>query len=956
MTQISGVASLVGGGPTSRLGVHPAPTFDHLMKRLASPPPIDSLVQPQLAWTPVAFVSLVSLITLSLGTALTAQTATIVSRGTTPEPVRATVAGVRVSGLITLGQNRAIGSAVVSLQRQATGGGIAESRTPARLFPNGAFFFIDVPPGDYRLRATGQAIGNDEVFAATRVITVGPTHLSNLQLILTPTEGPAVAGPPAASEGGGPQPPPAGTATAIAGTAAGPTMAPEAAAALASEMASDTIVESRTAGGVTVRATRILEPVVVDGKLEDDVYSEVPSIGGFVQQLPQEGGPPTEKTDLWIFFDDENVYISARCWDSRPERIIANEMRRDNFGIAFQNDNIGVVLDTFNDRRNAFMFSTNPIGGLFDAYVTDERETNRDWNTVWYSSSQRFEDGWTVEMAIPFKSLRYKAGASQVWGINVRRVVRSKNEFNHLTQVPASYGGRGLQKISSAATLVGIEPPAGSKNLEIKPYALSDVVTDRTEDPAVSNDFGANVGVDVKYGLTQSLIADFTYNTDFAQVEDDEEQVNLTRFSLFFPEKREFFLEGQGIFAFGPANRGGGFRGRPNNTPVMFFSRRIGLSDDGVVPIQAGARLTGRAGRYSIGLLNIGTEAVAESDLDATNFTVVRLKRDILRRSNIGLIGTNRSVAIEADGSNQVFGVDANFAFYQNLRMNAYYAETRTDELDGDDLSYLASLDYAADRYGVVLEHLAVGENFNPEVGFVRRDDMRRDYAELRFSPRPRSIRAIRKVGFEPAFEYITDGTGLLETRQAQFSVRFEFENGDRWNTTYEDTFERLDEEFDIADDVIVPVGDYGFRTIRTNYRLGPQRKISGGLTFQRGGFFGGDRTDARYEGRIEVTPQLSVEPNLSWSWVDLPQGSFTTRLVGVRTNVTVSPRTLIGALVQYNSSDDSVSANVRFRWEYQPGSDLFLVYSEDRDTARPRFPLLTNRSVILKFTRLFRF
>ncbi len=707
-------------------------------------------------------------------------------------------------------------------------------------------------------------------------------------------------------------------------------------------------------GDVTVRATRIREPVVVDGRIEDDVYSSVPAIDGFIQQEPQEGAPSSERTEVWIFFDDSNLYISARCWASEPERIIANEMRRDNWAIAFQNDNFSVVLDTFHDRRNAFLFSTNPVGGLFDAYVTDERETNRDWNTVWHSSSQRFDQGWTVEMSIPFKSLRYRAGRTGIWGINFRRIVRAKNEFAHLTRIPASYGGRGLQKVSSAATLVGIELPAGSKNLEVKPYALSGLTTDLSETPRLSNDLSGDFGVDLKYGVTQSLIADITYNTDFAQVEDDEKQVNLTRFSLFFPEKREFFLEGQGIFAFGDGD-GGGFRGRPNNTPILFFSRRIGLSDDGAVPIQAGGRITGRAGRFSVGLLNIGTEDAGKAA--ATNFSVVRLKRDVFGRSNIGVIATNRSIAIDGGGANQAYGVDVNLAFFQNLRLNGYYAETRTPIRGEDDLSYQAVLDYRGDRYGLEVEHLAVGENFNPEIGFVRRQDLRRSFGRLRFSPRLPGIRAIRKIGWEPSYEYITDGAGRVETRQAQLGFRLEFENGDRWNTDYEDTFEYLDEDFEITDDVTIPIGEYDFRNLRTTYRLGPQRRISGGVTLQHGDFFGGEKSAARYNGRVELTPRLSIEPGISWSWVSLPGGRFTTRLLSARTNVTLSPRMLLAALLQYNSSNETVGANFRFRWEYEPGSDLFVVYSEGRDTEMRRgFPRLENRSVALKFTRLFRF
>jgi hypothetical protein len=304
-------------------------------------------------------------------------------------------------------------------------------------------------------------------------------------------------------------------------------------------------------------------------------------------------------------------------------------------------------------------------------------------------------------MAIPFKSLRYKPGSSQIWGINFRRIVRWKNEWSYLTPIAASYRGQGILKLSQGATLVGIEPPPRSLNLELKPYATSGLRTDLTADEPYSNDLDADAGFDVKYGVTRSLTLDFTYNTDFAQVENDEQQVNLTRFSLFFPEKREFFLEGQGIFNFGGrSTRRGGGGGGQSDMPIMFFSRRIGFDDDHQVPIQVGGRLTGRAGKYTIGTLVMQTDAVigTETETPKTNFAIARVKRDIFRRSNIGFITTYRSETLEAvDGSNALFGVDGNFSFFQNLDINTYWARTSTPLFNGNDTSYMGSLRYGGD-------------------------------------------------------------------------------------------------------------------------------------------------------------------------------------------------------------------------------------------------------------------
>lgn len=704
----------------------------------------------------------------------------------------------------------------------------------------------------------------------------------------------------------------------------------------------------------TVRAVRVSEPILLDGNLDESAYARTPPISGFIQQEPLAGELATEQTEAWVFFDDKNVYVSARCWDSRPEDMVANELRRDHFGI-FLNDNFAVVLDTFHDRRNGVWFYTNPLGALSDGQITDERDTNRDWNTVWNVRTGRFPGGWTVEMAIPFKSLRYRPGPSPVWGINFRRVVRGKNEWSYLTPIDPAFGMRGMIKLSQAASLVGIEPPQRSMNLEVKPYAKAGSRTDRTLSEPFENDLEADAGIDAKYGVTKSLVLDLTYNTDFAEVEDDQQQVNLTRFNLFFPEKRDFFLEGQGIFAFG-ARQTSRFGGSSSDTPIMFFSRRIGLSSEGVVPTRAGGRLTGRAGKYTVGALVMQTTEVRPSAIPETNFSVVRLKRDILRRSNIGVIATHRSPDVGTSTSNSVVGVDANFTFYQNLEMGAYYAKSRGALRQGDDESYRARFAYGSDRYGAEAEHLKVGEDFNPEIGFLRRSDFVKNRGLVRFSPRPVRWDAIRKFTYEGEFDYIEDGLGRLSTQLGRLTFGTELDSGDNINVNYFNSVEVLTEPFEISDGVVLPIGEYPFQFMRYRYQMGPQRRLSGGVNFQHGGFFSGTRTEAGYSGRIEVTSKLSVEPTVSFNWVDLAEGSFTTQIVSGRVSYTRSPRTSLSALVQYNSSNSTLSANVRFRWEYQPGSDLFVVYNDVRDRDLYGFSSIANRAVIIKFTRLFRF
>ena len=728
-------------------------------------------------------------------------------------------------------------------------------------------------------------------------------------------------------------------------------------------------------GQTTIRAIKLTDGIRLDGVLDEPVYQTISAITGFVQQMPDEGAPASEKTEAWIMFDSANIYVSGRVWDSAPpSEWVANEMRRDTNQLR-DNDAFWVAFDTFYDRRNGVAFHTNALGAIGDFAITNERIPNPDWNPVWDVRTGRFEGGWTVEMAIPFKSLRYRPGPTQVWGVQLRRNIRRKNESAFLTPIPIAIGRRGIYRFSDAATLVGLEVPEASNTLDIKPYGIRGLTTDLTASPPTRNAGDGDVGLDVKYGITQNLTVDLTYNTDFAQVEVDEQQVNLTRFNLFFPEKREFFLEGRGIFDLarggGPSPRDsalrppGGTSGRSFRSrrlePTLFYSRRIGLEDGRVVPIVGGGRITGKAGAFDVGALNIQTDDEAISGAQPTNFTVVRVKRDVLRRSSVGALFTNRSVSLEGDGSSRTYGADAAFSFYDNVSLVGSIARTETPDLDGEDMSYQGQFTYAGDRYGFQADHLVVEDNFVPEVGFVRRDNFRRSYVTGRFSPRPRSIEAIRQFRLKGGFDYIlTADTGQVETRQAQLAFLTEFENGDRLGVSGMDNYELLVEEFEPGPGVTLPVGGYSFRDVELTYLLGTQRRLSGTFAVRVGEYFGGRiRSMGFSRGRLALTPQLSVEPTLSVNWVDTPQGSFRTDLAVSRVTYTFTPRMFFSGLIQYNSATDTISNNLRLRWEYSPGSELFVVYTEEQSTdpLRPnRFSELRNRGFVVKVNRLFRF
>ncbi|MGB7217586.1 MAG: DUF5916 domain-containing protein [Vicinamibacterales bacterium] len=701
----------------------------------------------------------------------------------------------------------------------------------------------------------------------------------------------------------------------------------------------------------SVRAVRLTAPLKVDGKLDEPVYAGVTAISDFLQQEPREGSPATERTDVWLFFDRDNFYVVARCWESEPERAIANELRRDNLGV-LQNDNFAFLLDTFHDRRNGVLFQTTPLGTRVEGQTTNEREYNGDWNPIWDLAVGTFEGGWTVEAAVPFKSLRYRPGAEQTWGILLRRISKWKNEISYNVPVPASRGLNAITGASLAADLVGIEAPGGSRNFELKPFATSNLTTDRNASPAVSNNLGGAVGLDARYGVTQNVTANLTLNTDFAQVEADEQQINLTRFNLFFPEKREFFLENQGVFSFGGAGLGGG-----GDTPVFFYSRAIGLSQGRAVPIDAGGRVTGRMGPFTVGALNIESGDDDVSGARATNFSVVRVKRDVLARSSVGAMYTGRSLGASGTGRSDTYGFDGTFNLLTNLSVNSFWATHRAETSAGDDTSYRGQVDYGGDRYGFQFDRLVVGNGFAPGVGFVRRRDIRKTFGQVRFSPRTPGIKAIRKLQWIAGASYIENFAGRLETRATSGEFDILFQSSDSFAVSHERNYEFVPRPFDISPGVTIAVAGYRFANTRVAYVFGRQRPISGTVALDNGTFYDGDKTTLSIsQSRVNPTARFAVEPTYSVNRVRLVAGSFTTHLMGSRVTYTMTPLMFTTALLQFNSSSNTVSANLRLRWEYRPGSELFVVYNEERDTASPEFPSLSNRSFIVKINRLLRF
>jgi hypothetical protein len=709
----------------------------------------------------------------------------------------------------------------------------------------------------------------------------------------------------------------------------------------------------------SLTAVRVDTPIRMDGVLDEEVWRESASGDHFIQAEPYEGEPATEQTDVKVLYDSENLYIGVYCHDSEPESILVNSLKEDfDSGSA---DSFEMILDTFLDGRNGFLFTTNPEGAKRDAQMTDEgRNVNADWDTVWDVRAQRNGDGWTVEMVIPFKSLSFDANrAEQVWGINFGRRVRRKNEVDYWAPVPRRYD---ITRLSLAGELRGLEGIERGRNVRVKPFVLAEFKKFARQDFDVDPDGG----VDAKYSVTPSLTLDLTFNTDFSQVEVDEQQVNLTRFPLFFPEKREFFLENDGIFQFGdlPLERGN----RSKETQI-FFSRRIGLFPEGhprqgqPIDIWGGARLSGRIGRYSLGILNLQTKPVdddpdtaADESQTGNNFGVVRVKRDILANSDIGAIFVNRQASSGGD-FNRTIGADANFRFGQNLTANGYLAKTKTDGLSGNDRAEKITVQWRDNflRWQTIYSNNQ--ENFNPEVGFQGYAQWKgarsiRYVTELH--PRPPRNRLIRELLPHYRFLIILDQDGRTVFKEGHYAfMEVHFHNGSRIEFLYAPFFDRLERPSEIAPGILLPPGGYQYATWDLELDSDPSRMLSATTILRRGSYYTGTLRSVDVTGTFRPNYRFSAQGTVTNSAVDLPEGAFTTRVFRTRLTYSFSTRMFLNALVQYNNTRRQVTSNIRFNFIHRPLSDLFLVYNEAREVSGAR---RTDRAVTIKYTHLFAF
>lgn len=695
-----------------------------------------------------------------------------------------------------------------------------------------------------------------------------------------------------------------------------------------------------------LRARGLETPPVIDGQvLEDPVWSGVDAATDFWQVEPLEGDA-SERTEVRIAFTEEHLYVGVVCFDTEPDRLVIGDTRRDSrLG---ESDSVRLIFDTFRDGQNGFLFGTNAAGIEYDAQITEQGGQrsrrgppsgfNLDWNTAWQVEALVGDFGWSAEFAIPFRSLRYPGGREQIWGFNVERVIGRKLERSYWASMDRRWR---ISRVSEAGRLFGLAVPK-QRNLNVTPYVLG---SGRSVDEG--DDSEVDFGVDVKYGVTPSLILDVTYNTDFAQVEADDQQVNLNRFNLFFPEKRPFFLENAGLFSVGSPGE-----------LQLFFSRRIGIQDGRQVPILGGARLSGRAAGLNVGFLNMQSEEARDEDgevLPAANFSVARAVKELPNRSAVGVMAVHRQEtgsSADGDARNTAYAVDGRWGIGRNLDLQAYAAGSSTPDIEDDEYAFSLSANYSSRRWRAGVGYTEVGEGFNPEAGFLSRTAYRRPSFFVQRTVRPKDkfgILEIRPRIFLVTFE---DFDGFEETTFLSVGGDIEWQNGFQISASTGRNTEGVKEAFDLTDNVTIQPGTYEVTDSRVSIETTRARAISVRGTLRHGGFFNGERDGLNVDVLLRAGERLTS--SIGWSVNELDFGSevSSTNLGSLRATYSFTNNLFLEALIQYNDVADLVSSNLRFSWLQRSNTGLFVVYNDNRGIGAEGAP--PDRSVIVKFSKFF--
>lgn len=684
----------------------------------------------------------------------------------------------------------------------------------------------------------------------------------------------------------------------------------------------------------SARAVRVDAAPVIDGRLDDAAWELAEQIDGFRQRDPAQGQPASEETSVRIVYDRASLYIGALLGDREPGRILARALRRDS---DFDSDDrFAVILDTFHDHRNGFVFTVNPNGAMSDGIVRNEASPDGDWDEQWFAAVSVGQHGWSVELQIPFKVLRFRGGESGPWGIDFERVIRRKNEEVYWANWSRNFD---FEQVSQAGLLTGLEGIAQGQRVRLRPYVVGGIESiGAVEEGAGSIDPLRSIGLDDgRIGVTPNLVANVAVNPDFAQTEADTRRVNLSRFNLFFPEKRRFFVEGAASLRMGiPEDFG-------DESLQLFHSRRIGLSPDGEpTPLAAGAKLTGKVSGTDIGVL--GAREAASNGMAAENFGVVRFQREVLNRSYFGAIVTGRD---GQDSGQTTVGADAQLVLTRYLRVSTLLAAVGNADGGRSWATFLGGA-WNSDFFDASAAYLDVDPGFDPALGFVRRQD-RQVQGSVSVKPRPKSG-PIRQLFFTPAVVAHHDPRGTLLTREIELEAQVELQSGDETELSYVRSTEALPEPFEISDSIVLPVRRYDWDSLELEVRTFDGRPLSGSIAVGSGGFYSGARRYIEISPDLRAGRHLALSPNYSFNDIRLAEGSFRTHLLGARVEASFTRNVLTSAFIQYDSEGRLASTQVRLNWILRNIDNFYVVYNETRFTAGP-LRGRTNRSLLSKLT-----
>ena len=702
----------------------------------------------------------------------------------------------------------------------------------------------------------------------------------------------------------------------------------------------------RTHGARLLQITRTSNPPKLDGVLDDAAWTNADSANGFLQREPLEGVAATEATEVRVVSDGKNLYFGVMCRDDAPSRILSRELRRDD---ALDNDDtFAIILDTFHDHRNAFLFRINPLGAQFDALVTDEgRNVNTDWREDWVVETNLGTEGWSAEIKIPLKSLRFASAESgTLFGVDFERVIRRKNEFTYWSNYSRNFI---FNQVSQGGHLGGVDGLVAGARIRVKPYVNANASARGLGSPAIKG--SADVGLeDLKYSITPGLTADVTVNTDFAQTEVDDVVVNFDRVPVFFPEKRDFFLEGAGAFEFG------NLQGEGGSEVKLYHSRRIGLSDEGQeVPIIAGAKVAGKIGeQFTVGALNVQTDRT--DGLPGSNYGVFQLRRNVFARSSIGGFLTNRQAS--GQDYNRVAGVEANFVVLGHLKLHGMFARSFTSGVAGDQGVNGAGVQWEDDLINAGIDYYAVGEHFRSDLGFLERWGSRKFSPNFVIAPRPKSG-PIRQwtVGLRlDQYRRISDNSLETEVYHINHSMRFQDGSGIRF--TPHRRVEDLREPLRLPRGLRVQPGHYTWWYYPATYSFNPAWKLTGSVQYRlEEGYFGkgGRRQSWNINPVLRLNQHVSARIEYSFNRVQLPDGEpVNVHVMNNRLDISFNREWLTSTLFQYSNSNDLIGVNFRLRYRYGPNHDVFFVVNTVK--AGLGEPQEVDRSVTLKITRSFDF